>query len=375
MGGLAPSDSSGASAGSAISALLPTILALCGPGPVELVQLAFVSPIRALSTCTFGIGLPPGLFRQLSSSQSPTTLVDPFERTWSILVRRPTSIADVLKRMLADIAIIVLFGVMLWRNWVVCSIVMVTFRCEYSGLLLYWPVACAMWLVIAVVGLRLMARSLEIEYGGASMGWGQVLLLPYRLKSQDGLPHVGPGSGRSTNHVGGDAIENAPGERVTGIQLGEIEGSVSAGVREVSELLGSRWASSEQAIYRDIYHRPANPQNPSNDSTISTYTLPSTGYYNPERDLEQYQALNSTTPQSSPPSTPDASTLVVRVRMWHVALWGWYEAAIEVLAVGVYLYATIVLSSVLFLSGQQSMIYTVVMVLCLSGVRIISATT
>lgn len=308
---------------------------------------------------------------------SPPTLVDPVERTWSILVPRPTSRTDVLKRALSDIAITILLGLMPWRTWIVCNITMVTFRCEYSGLLLYWPVACAFWLILAAVGLQLVANSIEIEYGGASIGWGQVLLLPYRLKSQDALRQARTGSERFTSSAGGNTNKQAPDERDIGIELREMKrsGSVAPGV--VSKSAGRRWALSEEEIYRDIYHRPAQRQNTS-DSTTSTGALATTGHSDP--DSTKDQALPRTSFQggfaeSAPPHTLDVTTLVIRIRMRHVALWGWYEAAIEVLAVGVYLYATIVLSSVLFLSGQQSMLYTVGMLLCLSGVRIISATT
>lgn len=51
--------------------------------------------------------------------------------------------------------------------------------------------------------------------------------------------------------------------------------------------------------------------------------------------------------------------------------WRWFESTIEALAVGVYLYATFVLTSSLFLSGQQAMIYATTMILSLSAIRIL----
>ncbi|KAK0230249.1 hypothetical protein IW262DRAFT_1291406 [Armillaria fumosa] len=54
-------------------------------------------------------------------------------------------------------------------------------------------------------------------------------------------------------------------------------------------------------------------------------------------------------------------------------LWQWYEAALETLGVGIYLYGTIVLGSMLFLTGQRSIIYLVVTVLSLTASRIINS--
>ena len=51
--------------------------------------------------------------------------------------------------------------------------------------------------------------------------------------------------------------------------------------------------------------------------------------------------------------------------------WKVYEGCIEALAVGIYLYATFVLTSVVFLSGQEAMIYMVVTVLAQSAVRVL----
>jgi hypothetical protein len=61
-----PSDlAAGNSSGSNIASLVPTIAALIGAPPMDLVQMALLSPHRALATCCFSIGLPSGLFRQL----------------------------------------------------------------------------------------------------------------------------------------------------------------------------------------------------------------------------------------------------------------------------------------------------------------------
>lgn len=52
--------------------------------------------------------------------------------------------------------------------------------------------------------------------------------------------------------------------------------------------------------------------------------------------------------------------------------WRCFEAIIESLAVGIYLYATFVLTSSLFLNADKAIVYAVVMTVCLSGIRILS---
>lgn len=52
--------------------------------------------------------------------------------------------------------------------------------------------------------------------------------------------------------------------------------------------------------------------------------------------------------------------------------WRWYEAVIETMAVGIYLYATFVLTSLLFLNADKAIAYATVMAICLSVVRILT---
>ena len=52
--------------------------------------------------------------------------------------------------------------------------------------------------------------------------------------------------------------------------------------------------------------------------------------------------------------------------------WRWYEALIETTAVGIYLYATFVLTSLLFLNADKAIVYATVMAICLSVVRILT---
>jgi len=59
--------------------------------------------------------------------------------------------------------------------------------------------------------------------------------------------------------------------------------------------------------------------------------------------------------------------------MRHNNSWGWFETMIETMAVGIYLYATFVLSSSMFLSGEQAIIYATIMILGLSAIRVLEA--
>lgn len=52
--------------------------------------------------------------------------------------------------------------------------------------------------------------------------------------------------------------------------------------------------------------------------------------------------------------------------------WRSYEAVIGTMAVGVYLYATFVLTSLLFLNADKAIDYATVMAICLSLVRILT---
>jgi len=81
-----------------------------------------------------------------------------------------------------------------------------------------------------------------------------------------------------------------------------------------------------------------------------------------------------TIPSLTYDSAHKTPTVVIRINMPHdfgVRSWRWYEAILEALAVGFYLYATFVLTSTLFISGEMALVYAIVMTLCLSGVRIL----
>lgn len=143
-----PSDiTSGMSSGSNIASLIPTIAALIGAPPMELVQMGLFSPHRALATCCFSIGLPSGLFRQLRPLLP--SLGDKLDRKpnmrewiWQLPMasseRWQYSWRNVLIRVMTDVIILGLAGVMLWYTWRINTETMVTWRCEYSVLLFLW---------------------------------------------------------------------------------------------------------------------------------------------------------------------------------------------------------------------------------------------
>jgi hypothetical protein len=51
--------------------------------------------------------------------------------------------------------------------------------------------------------------------------------------------------------------------------------------------------------------------------------------------------------------------------------WRWYEAIVESMAVGLYLYATFVLTSTVFLNADRAMIYSTITTLCLIATRVL----
>jgi hypothetical protein len=102
-----------------------------------------MSPHRAIATCLFGIGLPSGLFRQLQvrlPTLADKKINEPQKREW--VVAAPTSKRkgrlNMVKTIFIDVLIVSLAAIMLWRNTVVCFQTMVTWRCEYSWLLICW---------------------------------------------------------------------------------------------------------------------------------------------------------------------------------------------------------------------------------------------
>lgn len=78
-------------------------------------------------------------------------------------------------------------------------------------------------------------------------------------------------------------------------------------------------------------------------------------------------------------SHPDkirTATIVICISMpqeYGIRSWRWYEAILETLAVGIYLYATFVLSSTVFMSGEMALTFATTMTICLSGVRLLGS--
>lgn len=76
-------------------------------------------------------------------------------------------------------------------------------------------------------------------------------------------------------------------------------------------------------------------------------------------------------PDSSGKDSEPRFMLTIKMRTENS--WDWFESTIEALAVGVYLYATFVVTSSLFLSGFQAIIYATVMILSMSAIRVLES--
>ena len=110
-------------------------------------------------------------------------------------------------------------------------------------------------------------------------------------------------------------------------------------------------------------------------TSYSGATLPRYGSSDP---IIRRRSLSPPEPMSrrSHTSVPQGSNCVtIRIAMpsnFGLRSWRWYEALIETTAVGIYLYATFVLTSLLFLNADKAIIYATVMAICLSVVRILT---
>ena len=128
-------------------------------------------------------------------------------------------------------------------------------------------------------------------------------------------------------------------------------------------------------------------------SILNLMTLPYTGTHHDASEPKPYRPASPSNREeeiekSSPKamrmaiqrrhtaSAPRGSNcVIVRITMpsnsWWRS-WCWYEAVIETIAVGVYLYGTIVLTSLQFLTADSAIVYATFMALCLSMVRILT---
>ncbi|KAF7969084.1 hypothetical protein HWV62_28328 [Athelia sp. TMB] len=259
-------------------------------GPIELIQLAFASPIRAFATCMFGVGLPSGLFRQLrtgthSGSSEMQETHDPCTRKWQIYIAKPhASKLDIARRVLADTVIVGLASVMLWRNPTTQSSLPNPFTMP-----LPFPVP----------------------------------QLPSDTPSSLAFPEPRPG-------------------------------------------LDSRWASSEQQMAHDVYGQPSSsPTSPNHLVPQRRPAFPDT----PSPTTTKFRPDSYTTTKTAIGLAAQSFTVTIKMRK--EPFWQFYEAGLETVAVGVYLYATIVLGSTIFLTGQTGIEYTVLMVLSLAVIRIV----
>ena len=251
-----------------------------------------MSPIRAIATCLFGVGLPSNLFEHIQKKpqteeaapiEYPASVhrgVMQFAFPFSYPRRRRT----VILRVVLDMLIVALACIMLWRNWKVGRMIMITFRCEYRWLLFFWPVAGLAWGLIAVGSLLATARSVEVrkKNNGRKVAWKELLGMSYSVRR------------RGARGAAGASLP-------------------------LAQTLGTRLD-------------PPNSEDEDNNEM-----------------------------------------LIVRVEFPNETSWRWWNTFIQAIAVGVYLYATFVLGSTLFLTGYESILYCVCMVLSLSAIRIMSA--
>ena len=174
------------------------------------------------------------------------------------------------------------------------------------------PFACVTWLFLALAILWAMSKSISVELQAhdavKKLSIAQLMLLPYR----------------SATHVTRNYLDSSA----------------------TASLTGNHKASSGTTL------SPAAPV--ASTSTAVKSPVPTT-------------AANSQLSQSEP-------TIVLAISMpdeMGIRSWRWYEATIETLAVGVYLYATFVLTSTQFLSGNTGLTFVTIMALCSSVVRIL----
>ena len=145
----------GYNSGTNIAALVPTAMAIVGAPPMDIVRQALMSPHRGVAIAMFGIGLPVGLFRQLSVDATARDSSDGKVKEWRRPARmRHTKGSEVdggrtawfsmrlmdstFGAVMVDLLIVAFAGLMLWRNLVVSFETMVSWRCEWYILVFIW---------------------------------------------------------------------------------------------------------------------------------------------------------------------------------------------------------------------------------------------
>lgn len=250
--------------------------------------------------------------------------------------------ANIVAKIAMDIMILALACIMLWQNWVVSSFTMVPWRCEYSMLLFAWsvqpsryqrknkyiltsflrPIACMMWLLIAVGLVVCMKESMEVYDGfGHKLDYGMLDLLkmPYKFGPRINSRNASQGPVVSSTN------ETKP---ETGL----------------STLIG---VTTNESPITQVHPAASESSAPSKSSTNRSDTI---AFYE-----GAYIRVCITMPSN-----------------FGFRSWRCYEAVIEALAVGIYLYATFVLTSTLFLNADRAIVYSTVMTVCLSAVRILT---
>lgn len=218
--------------------------------------------------------------------------------------------------------------------------------------------ACLVWLILASLALYCMAKEIEITLDGQHRSFVEILLLPYRFSPTT--------HGNPSNLL----PQSAPASPFFPIPVPHLAKTDPAGPSFPEPLAtgDSRWASSEQQMTQDVYggfaqathQRRATPA----DVKIFDSPPPTASKYRPE-------SLGAIPPTPRTAVGLPGQSFTVTIKMRRESFWEWYEAGLETVAVGVYLYATIVLSSILFLTGQTGIEYTVLMVLSLAIIRIV----
>lgn len=178
-----------------------------------------------------------------------------------------------------------------------------------------------MWLVIALGLVIFMKESMEVYDGyGHKLNYGilDLLRVPYDFAPRRHSPDIGQ-----------ETVDTSPTETKPDIGSSTLT-AVDTGV------------SSINTIHCEIPERSAAPN---------------------------YSAVRSTTIASYEGAF--VRVVITMPSNFGFRSWRCYEAVIEVLAVGIYLYATFVLTSTLFLNADRAIIYSTVMTVCLSAVRVL----
>ncbi|KAI9652093.1 MAG: hypothetical protein M1831_007226 [Alyxoria varia] len=353
---------SGYNSGTNIAALVPTAMAIVGAPPMDIVRQALMSPHRGVAVAMFGIGLPVGLFRQLGVDATAWDSSDGRVREW----RRPARMRlakglgasaggaawysvrvmdSTIGAVVVDLLIMAFAGLMLWRNLVVTFETMVSWRCEWYILVFIWPMASIVWLAIALTLLYVFSRSITVSFSldrpGARRGMLDLIAVPYR--TFDVLP-------------GDDDDDDDE----------QDEARKGAQTRPKNDEEFHAHPPSKQERYSSDKNKPVEQSNQSEKNNTTQ---------NHADSMPQPGTVTKAPGQASETALHERPMFTIRIEMpfeTGIRSWRFYEAIIETLAVGIYLYATFVLTSLMFLSGSEAILYACVLILSLAVVRLLS---